>query len=141
MTDALDTAPATALETADAPAAVATEAVVAAAPAKKERPTHDAGGRPIRWADLDNPIIRGGKEIYEICLRKPLGGAMRGTNLNDLWKMDVNAMSIVVPRISEPKIPQAEFMAMEPEDVATICGEVTAFLLTKQQKESAGLET
>lgn len=109
--------------------------------ARKNRPTHDAGGRPIRWVNLDNPITRGGKEIHEIYLRKPLGGALRGTNLNDLYKMDVNACSVVVPRISEPKIPQDEFLAMEPEDIASICGEVTGFLLTKQQKESAGLES
>lgn len=109
-------------------------------PKAKDRPTHDAGGRPIRWVDLDNPITRGDQKISVICLRKPLGGALRGTNLNDLYKMDVAAMSLVVPRISEPKIPQAEFLNMEPEDIASISGEVTGFLLTKQQKESAGLE-
>lgn len=109
--------------------------------AREDRPTHDPSGRPIRWVDLDNPITRGGREIHEIYLRKPLGGALRGTNLNDLYKMDVNACSVVVPRISEPKIPQDEFLAMEPEDIASICGEVTGFLLTKLQKESAGLES
>ena len=49
---------------------------------------------------LDTPIKRGKTEITEIVLRKPQSGALRGTRLQAIMDMDVNAMMTVIPRIS-----------------------------------------
>ena len=51
---------------------------------------------------LDTPIKRGKTEITEIVLRKPQSGALRGTRLQAIMDMDVNAMMTVIPRISSP---------------------------------------
>lgn len=107
---------------------------------EKGRSLFDAVGNRIAWVDLDNPIKRGGQDIFEIKLRKPDTGHLRGTKFNDLYTMDINAASIVVPRISDPVIPTAEFLTMAPEDTAQIAGEIVGFLLTKRQKVAGGLE-
>lgn len=102
--------------------------------------TTDAQGRKVAWVDLDNPLTRGDQKVARVMLRKPLGGDLRGVKLVDVYNMDVTALSLVVPRISEPMIAKAEFMEMDGEDIASICGEVVGFLLTKRQKADAGLE-
>ncbi|GLK49605.1 hypothetical protein GCM10017620_25780 [Brevundimonas intermedia] len=106
----------------------------------KGRPLFDGAGNRVAWVDLDNAIKRGGKDVFEIMLRKPDTGHLRGTKLVDLYNMDVNSVSTVVPRISEPTIPTAEFLTMAPEDAAQIAGEVVGFLLTRRQKAEGGLE-
>lgn len=49
--------------------------------------------RPFNWI----PIKRGKTEITEIVLRKPQSGALRGTRLQAIADMDVNAMMTVIP--------------------------------------------
>lgn len=88
---------------------------------------------------LDNPLKRGGQEITKVTLRKPMGGDLQGTNIGDLYNMNVVAMSKVIPRISEPMIHAPEFMAMDGEDIAALSGQVVSFLLTRRQKADAGL--
>lgn len=46
---------------------------------------------------LDTPIKRGKTEITEIVLCKPQSGALRGTRLQAIMDMDVNAMMTVIP--------------------------------------------
>lgn len=89
--------------------------------------------------DLDNPLKRGDLEITKVTLRKPMGGDLAGTNIGDLYNMNVVAMSKVIPRISEPMIHAPEFMAMNGEDIAALSGQVVSFLLTRRQKADAGL--
>lgn len=88
---------------------------------------------------LDNPLKRGDQKITKVTLRKPMGGDLAGTNIGDLFNMNVVAMSKVIPRISEPMIHAPEFMAMDGEDIAALSGQVVSFLLTKRQKVDAGL--
>jgi hypothetical protein len=89
--------------------------------------------------NLDNPLKRGDLEITKVTIRKPMGGDLAGTNIGDLYNMNVVAMSKVIPRISEPMIHAPEFMAMDGEDIAALSGQVVSFLLTKRQKVDAGL--
>lgn len=88
---------------------------------------------------LDNPLKRADQEITKVTLRKPMGGDLAGTNIGDLYNMNVVAMSKVIPRISDPMIHAPEFMAMDGEDIASLSGQVVSFLLTKRQKVDAGL--
>ncbi|HCS5568150.1 TPA: phage tail protein [Escherichia coli] len=61
---------------------------------------------------MDTPIKRGKTEITEIVLRKPQSGALRGTRLQAIMDMDVNAMMTVIPRISSPALTAQEIAEM-----------------------------
>ncbi|WP_417761711.1 phage tail assembly protein [Shewanella sp.] len=84
---------------------------------------------------LDNPIQRDGKTITEVSLRKPKAGELRGLNLNDILNMDVNSLTVLLPRISTPMITKDEARQLEPEDLLLLGGAVTNFLLPKQMRE------
>ncbi len=94
----------------------------------------------LKTVDLEKPIMRDGKPVSRITLRRPNGGELRGTDLVSLYRMDTFAVSKVVPRISSPMIASAEYLAMPAQDVAAIANKVSDFLLTKQQKAEAGLD-
>jgi len=110
-----------------------------AAPAEKARSGTDKTGRPWALVTLDNPLDRGGTEVVDITVRKPRGGDLRGTKLTELYAGDVVAMSIVLPRVTEPMIHRNEIMEMDGEDIAQLTGEVIHFLLTKSQRREASL--
>ncbi|CTT12394.1 tail E family protein [Escherichia coli] len=80
---------------------------------------------------LDTPIKRGKTEITEIVLRKPQSGALRGTRLQAIMDMDVNAMMTVIPRISSPALTAQEIAEMDPADLTAMSVEVVTFLLKK----------
>ena len=80
---------------------------------------------------LDTPIQRGKIAITEIVLRKPQSGALRGTRLQAIMDMDVNAMMTVIPRISTPTLTAQEMAEMDPADLTVLSVEVVTFLLKK----------
>ena len=86
---------------------------------------------------LDNPITRGEQTITEVTVRKPDTGSLRGTSLNDLLTMDVNALIIVLPRITTPALTAIELRRMEPEDTLQLGQAVAGFLLPKSAKVEA----
>lgn len=86
---------------------------------------------------LDNPIARGEQAITEIVVRKPDSGSLRGTSLNDLLTMDVNALIIVLPRLTSPVLTAIELRRMEPEDLLQLGQVVSGFLLPKSLKVEA----
>lgn len=88
---------------------------------------------------LDTPIKRGDKDITELNLRKPTAGELRGVTLTDLLQMDVQALSRVIPRISDPTITEADVARMDPADLVQIGGAVAGFLLPKAAMADAGL--
>ncbi|MFC0669474.1 phage tail assembly protein [Azotobacter chroococcum] len=83
---------------------------------------------------LDNPIVRGEQTITTIELRKPDSGSLRGVTLTDVLQMDVNALFVVLPRISTPALTKPELLQMDPADLLQLGSEVTVFLLPKSAK-------
>ncbi|WP_345828707.1 phage tail assembly protein [Erwinia sp. HDF1-3R] len=81
--------------------------------------------------ELDTPILRGKSEITHITVRKPQSGALRGTRLQALLDMDVNALITVLPRITTPALTTAEINEMDPADLVSLSVEVVTFLLKK----------
>ena len=81
--------------------------------------------------ELDTPILRGKTEITSVTVRKPQSGALRGTRLQALLDMDVNALITVLPRITTPALTTAEINEMDPADLVSLSVEVVAFLLKK----------
>lgn len=86
---------------------------------------------------LDTPIRRGETVIDKITLRKPRSGELRGVSLTDLLQMDVNALCMVLPRISTPMVLKQEAGDLDPADLVQIGTKVAAFLLTKATLASA----
>lgn len=84
-----------------------------------------------KTVELDTPIQRGKEIITQVLLRKPQSGSLRGTRLQALMDMDVNAMMVVLPRISVPALQQHEIVEMDPADLLSLSVEVVTFLLPK----------
>lgn len=80
---------------------------------------------------LDTPIMRGKTRIDSLVVRKPQSGALRGTRLQALMDMDVNAMMVVLPRVTTPALTQQEINEMDPADLLSLSVEVVYFLLKK----------
>nr|DAI72855.1 MAG TPA: tail assembly chaperone [Caudoviricetes sp.] len=81
--------------------------------------------------ELDTPILRGKTEITHVTVRKPQSGALRGTRLQALMDMDVNAMMTVLPRVTTPALTSQEIAEMDPADLVSLSVEVVTFLLKK----------
>lgn len=80
------------------------------------------------------PVKRGETVISQIELSKPNAGALRGVRLADLAGSDVDALLIVLPRISQPALTKAECLNLAPEDLISICGAVIGFLSPKSDE-------
>lgn len=80
---------------------------------------------------LDTPIERGDTKITEITLRKPASGALRGTTLQDLVALDVNALAKVLPRISTPTLSEQDVHQLDPADLVQLGMAFAGFLAPK----------
>ena len=83
---------------------------------------------------LETPIKRGDQVIKTVELRKPASGELRGIALIDLMRMDVSALTKVLPRISSPTLTEHDVGQMDTADLAQMGSTVSGFLLTKAQK-------
>lgn len=83
---------------------------------------------PPGTVTLSKPIERTSGAITELTLRKPATGELRGLKLMDLLQMDVNALSILLPRIAQPTITKADIDALDPVDATALGLEVIGFL-------------
>ena len=84
--------------------------------------------------ELDTPIARGKTTVHEIHVRKPKSGALRGVALADVLNMDVQALTKVLPRITEPSLSEAELRDLDPADLVQLGTAVSGFLLAKRFK-------
>ncbi|KPM96419.1 hypothetical protein AOR11_24270, partial [Vibrio alginolyticus] len=84
--------------------------------------------------ELDTPLTRGKTTVTEIHVRKPKSGALRGVALADVLNMDVQALTRVLPRITEPALSEAELRDMDPADLVQLGNVVANFLLPKRMK-------
>lgn len=85
----------------------------------------------IKGINLETPIKRGEKEITEIQVRKPKAGELRGVSLSALMQMDVNELTKVMPRITQPTLTPEEIQGMDVADLTQIAIEVAYFLAPK----------
>ena len=72
---------------------------------------------------LSQPIKRGDKEITEITVNKPTVPALKGLKL-----MDVDALRILLPRVTQPVLHRADFDSMEVADFVELAGAAVSFL-------------
>ncbi|MDC8802551.1 phage tail assembly protein [Halomonas pacifica] len=90
---------------------------------------------PTERVELDTPIKRGKQTIAAVTVRKPLSGALRGVALIDVMNLDVQALTKVLPRITDPALTEAEIRNMDPADLVQLGSEVAGFLVAKRYKE------
>lgn len=83
---------------------------------------------------LAHPIKRTGGEITTITLRKPKVSALRGLKVEDLYQTDVNALLVLLPRITEPALIAAEIEDMESDDLIELAGAVKGFFMSAEMK-------
>lgn len=81
----------------------------------------------------DKVVLAAGTTIH---VRKPMGGALRGTNLGGLVRMDYNQVAMVAPRVTAPILHANLFDAMDPADVTQFAGIIVDFLLPTSTKEA-----
>lgn len=87
---------------------------------------------------LDTPIKRGETTIEKVTLRKPNAGELRGTSLQALVNLDVDALSKVLPRITQPTLTEAEVARMDPADLVQMGATFAGFLTTRAMLASLG---
>ncbi|MBP2844063.1 MULTISPECIES: phage tail assembly protein [Dickeya] len=88
---------------------------------------------------LDSPLKRGEAVIESIAVRKPTSGALRGVRLQALMELDVNAVMVVLPRVTTPALTAAEVLELDPADLVALSVEVVTFLLPKSARQDSPL--
>ncbi|HDX1153334.1 phage tail assembly protein [Pasteurella multocida] len=82
----------------------------------------------IRVIALSVAIQRGDQEIKEVQVLKPTVPALKGLKMFDVLQVDVNAMEILLPRITVPKLHKADFAQMAVEDFTELATAAVSFL-------------
>ncbi len=94
----------------------------------------------MKSVTLTTPIQRGETTIKTVSLRKPDVGALRGLKMTDLLQMDVNAMLLVLPRITDPALLPTEVNALDPADFLNLSGNLVSFFMTADQQAQLAAE-
>lgn len=82
---------------------------------------------------LLQPITSAGGDITHVSLRRPDAGSLRGLKLTDVLQMDVQAMTRLLPRLSEPALMPDQVEALHPADLLTLSAGVVGFFVTEDQ--------
>ncbi|ORM74411.1 phage tail protein [Pantoea wallisii] len=80
---------------------------------------------------LETPIVRGESEIKQVEVVRPNAGSLRGVRLAELCQSDVDALLLVLPRITVPALTKPECHALDPVDLIALGGKVIGFLQPK----------
>jgi hypothetical protein len=91
----------------------------------------------LRTVTLDTPIQRGEQTIETVQIRKPRAGELRGLALVDLGQLKVDALGVLLPRITLPPLSPAEVANMDPADLLACGAEIGSFLLQKARRTDA----
>lgn len=77
---------------------------------------------------LDTPIQRGETTIADVQVIKPNAGALRGVGLAAIANADVDALLVVLPRVTVPNRTKEECARLELPDLVALAGKVVGFL-------------
>ena len=81
--------------------------------------------------ELEVPIVRGEQVIATLELRRPASGELRGLNLHDLLKLDIDSVQKLLPRISVPMILPQEAAALDPVDLVQLATGLADFFVPR----------
>lgn len=88
----------------------------------------------VREVTLEAGIQRGEQRITTVQVRKPRAGELRGLSLAELLNMNVDAISAVLPRVTQPMLHKHDVAQLEPADLVGLGVAVVGFLLPKDQQ-------
>lgn len=77
---------------------------------------------------LETPIKRGDTEINQVEIIKPNAGALRGVGLAAVANSEVDALMIILPRLTLPALTKDEITRLELPDLVALAGKVIGFL-------------
>lgn len=80
---------------------------------------------------LDSPIKRGETLIDEVQVMKPTAGTLRGVGLAAVANADVDALLVILPRVTVPNLTKEECARLELPDFVALAGQVVGFLSPK----------
>lgn len=83
-----------------------------------------------RNVNLDTPIQRGETTIDNITLTKPNVGTLRGLSLQKVAEFDVDSLTTLLTRITQPTLNEAEIKKMDISDFSALSNEVAYFLVS-----------
>lgn len=86
---------------------------------------------------LSQPIRRGETEIHEITVNAPTVPALKGLKMLDVFQSDVDAMQILIPRITQPMLHKADFADMTVMDFGALVAAVLGFLAPTSDETTA----
>jgi hypothetical protein len=82
---------------------------------------------------LEEPIKRGDTLITQIEIIKPNAGHLRGIGLASLANADVDALTVILPRITLPNLTTQECKNLNLPDLIALAGKVIGFLSPKSE--------
>lgn len=89
---------------------------------------------------LTNPITRGENQITEITVNKPTVPALKGLKMFDVLQMDVDALQVLLPRVTSPVLHKADFATMEVADFTELAAAAVGFLGKNSEVEAEATE-
>lgn len=104
---------------------------------KVDTVAHKLAPANVERIELDTPLDRGGHSVTHVDIRKPSTGALRGVTLVDVMQMDVQALTKVLPRITDPALTEPEIRAMDPADIVQLGAALSDFLTAKKFRADA----
>lgn len=82
---------------------------------------------------LEEPIKRGDTLITQIEIIKPNAGHLRGIGLAALANADVDALTVILPRITVPNLTTQDCKSLNLPDLIALAGKVIGFLSPKSE--------
>lgn len=89
---------------------------------------------------LTTPITRGENQITEITINKPTVPALKGLKMFDVLQMDVDALQVLLPRVTSPVLHKADFATMEVADFTELAAAAVGFLGKNSEVETEATE-
>ncbi|WHZ39299.1 phage tail assembly protein [Rahnella bonaserana] len=83
---------------------------------------------------LEEPIKRGDTLITQIEIIKPNAGHLRGIGLAALANADVDALTVILPRITVPNLTAQDCKSLNLPDLIAMAGKVIGFLSPKSEQ-------
>ncbi|MBU9864685.1 phage tail assembly protein [Rahnella aceris] len=83
---------------------------------------------------LEEPIKRGDTLITQIEIIKPNAGHLRGIGLAALANADVDALTVILPRITVPNLTAQDCKSLNLPDLIALAGKVIGFLSPKSEQ-------
>jgi hypothetical protein len=81
----------------------------------------------ISTVTLSNPLKIDGKDETIFTVRKPKAGELRGLKLIDLMQMDVSAMIVALPRITQPPLSPEQVSGLDLADFTKFGTKIVGF--------------